>query len=309
MVSKSDLLNMVDADGEPYNAHLPVTDNGKTFCGTVKDDNNPYSVWSVSPPKLQDAIDRAPADLYLLAENQIAPMVGFDARLRTLRVSFQREYERVITHFQRTGQLQTMKLNNIFGGIVSDATFYRMLQKPECVVYMTMPLVDYFDSLKALSTTMLERYDEIIRSPVVDKDGKLMVGAARVVLEAMNAVEDRIFGKALQRMSGEIKSVNVTVPVPPRSLGKTTDILLTLERRVKELSAELYGMRKEGDVGQLNSTSDNTSQRSPDGRILHRENVLPGWSERRPDTECEVIDAASSDCTGCAEETEGDSDS
>lgn len=307
MAEMPDKLVVQPSEQDEHVAHIPVTDNGRTFCGTVKDSNNPYSVWSVSPPKLQDAIDRTPADLYLYNESQLSSMTGHDPRLRTLRVSFQREYERVITYFQRTGQLTQMKMTNIWGGLCSESMWHRFLSKPECVVYMTMPVVDYFDSLKALSMTMLQRYDEILRAPVVDKDGKLIVGAAKVVLEAMNSIEDRIYGKALQRMSGEMKSVQVTVPVPPRSLAKTTDIMITLERRVKELSAELYGIRKTADMGQLGAETPYAASLNPEGRIIHREALGPGWTDRRPDTECEVIDATPSDSTGSAGETEGDS--
>lgn len=265
---------------EGHVAHIPVAANGKPFCATVKDHNNPYSVWSVSPPRMRDAIDTAPDDLYLLEESAINKKIGNDPRCRTLRISFQREYERVLTYFQRTGVTPIMRMTNVFGGICSEPAFSKLIKRPEVVVFLTMPIVDYFDSLGALQMTMLQRYQEILNAKVVDKDGKLIVGAARVVLEAIRGIEDRVLGKAVQRISSEMKSVQVTVPVAPRSLGQTTDMMLDMERRIKELSAELYGVRMLGE-GDQRAKAVYPQDLCPQNRINIVEVGRPGWTERK----------------------------
>lgn len=302
-------LALVEVDCEENVAHVPVSDNGKVHCASIKDKDNPYSVYSLSPRVMREALLAVPDEFFLLDEQQLSKMACADARLRTMRVTLQREYERVITYFQRTGQLHAMRMTNIFGGIITEPTFYKMIRKPENLAYMTMPIVDYHDSLKSLSLTILQRYDEILNVRLVDDKGNLKVGTARVVLEAMRGIEDRVWGKALQRISAETKSVQITVPVPERSMGRTTDMMLSLEQRVKELSAELYGVRKLGEPGQLNVSSWE-SARSPESYITEKENRSPGWTERRlkakegevvdgtPDTEESDREATSSDGLG-----------
>jgi hypothetical protein len=252
MDSEPEVLTPTVVDDDEQNlAHIPIAENGKAYCSGVKDMNNPYSVWSVSHPSVKRALERTPDDLFLLDDNHLAKMAGADPRLRTLRMAFQREYERVILAAQRTGTLGVMKKSNIFGGIVSEQTFTRLVSRPECLAYMTMPVVDYHDSLKALSMAILQRYDEILHAPLYDKKGNFKSNIAEVVLKAIRAVEDRVWGQSVQRVSSESKSLMVSIPTPMRSVQKTTDMMLTLEARVNELQAELYGVRKLGEPGQI----------------------------------------------------------
>jgi hypothetical protein len=269
-------------DQEEHRAHIPVTDNGKAYCSTVKDHDNPYSVWSLSCQSMRDAIDRTPDDLFLLDEQKLTVMVNHDARLNVLRMSFHREYERVMAVFQRTGNITLLRMSNIYGGICCGATFDRYLRRPECLVYLTLPMVDFYDGLKSLGNTLLSRYEEILRAPLYDKKGNFNSRTAEVVLKAMKSVEDRVYGQSIQRVSSESKSVQVTVPVPTRSVPKTTDMMLVLEHRVKELSAELYGIRRLGEQGQLALADESRNNATPDRWEANRLAVDgERWVEKR----------------------------
>jgi hypothetical protein len=260
-------------------AHVPISENGKPYCMTVKDKNNPYSVVSRCSGKLKDAIESIPDELFLLDDQRLSVMCNADHRLKMLRVAFHREYERVILMFQRTGYLGTINASAVFGGICSFNAWTRILDYPEKMAYLTSPIVDYYDGLKSLQSTILERYQELLTAPVFDGKGKFLVGNARVVLAAVMAVEDRIFGKAVQRVSSESKSLNVTVPVASRSIPETADKMLRLEERIKELQAELYGVRKLGEPGQYGA-HEAEHKLSPDAYVKSRESYVPGWSER-----------------------------
>lgn len=269
---------------EEHHAHIPVTDNGRAYCSTVKDHDNPYSVWSLANERLKDCIDRSPDDLFLLDEQVLMNMINRDARLTTIRMSFHREYERVMALFQRTGKLQVLRASNIYGGICSQKVYERYLTRPECLVYMTLPVVDFHDGLKALSATLLNRYDEILKAPLYDKKGNFSAKTAEVVLKAMKSVEDRVWGQSIQRVSSESKSVQVTVPIPGRSVQKTTDLMLVLDHRVKELQAELYGIRRLGEMGHQGA-NDNRKTSSPqrwiDGTSDSQYDPSEDWEAKR----------------------------
>lgn len=275
----ADQAEVVTPD-EGHAAHVPVAANGKAFCGTVKDRTNPYSVWSVSPAKLRDAIDLTSEDFYLLDEQVLAKMVGPDARIRLLRISFQREYERVISYYQRTGMLGLMKMSLIYGGICTQVAFDKLIARPLVMTYLTVPLADYFDSLGALQMQMLQRYQEILNAPILDKNGDLHVGRARLVLEAIRGIEDRVLGKAVQRISSENKSVQVVVPHTDRTMLQTTDMMLDMERRIKELTSELYGVRQLAE-GDQRGKAKTAAERSPENLIANIEAHRPGWTERK----------------------------
>lgn len=255
MATESEVVTpSVVNDDEQNLAHIPIAENGKAYCSGVKDKNNPYSVWSVSGPSMKAALERTPDDLFLLDEAHLGNLAGADARIRTLRMAFQREYERVILIAQRTGSLGVMRKSNIFGGIVSEGVFTRLVSRPECLAYMTIPIVDYHDSLKSLSLAILQRYDEILHAPLYDKKGNFKSTNAEVVLKAIRAVEDRVWGQSVQRVSSESKTLTVALPSPTRSVQKTTDMMLSLEARVNELQAELYGVRRLGEPGQMEAS-------------------------------------------------------
>lgn len=304
-----DSRDLTVTDGEEHHAHIPVTDNGKAYCGTVKDKGNPFSVWSVGSEAIKHAIERCPDDLFLLDDNQLSKMADADHRLRTMRVAFQREYERVITYYQRTGQVGVMRNSNIYGGIVGDVTYRRWLERPEVIAYLSAPVVDYHDSLKALSTTILQRYSEILNAPLTDSKGRFSAATARVVLEAIKAVEDRVWGQSVQRVSSESKSVQVTVPVPTRGVAKTTDMMLVMEQKIRELQAELYGVRKLGEPGQYDAGG-YEDNRSPDAweanRILVKGEKWPEKAAKRLAKDGEVILDAASDAEGTADQAEDD---
>lgn len=195
----------------------------------IYDEGDPYSVVNLVTERVREAMLRVPADTHALSEGQLRQIVAPTHTDDSLRVSFWREYEKCVAF-----GLKRITATSIFSGICTEGYFFKLLDNPEKVAWLVRPVQAYQKHVEALLFRGLSRVEEIVNAEITDKDGKLDVKRARLVLEAVVMLDNRAKGMAVQKVQKESKSLKVSVTAPPAKVIPQTPIE-QLRARVAEL--------------------------------------------------------------------------
>ncbi len=198
--------------------------------------------------RLQEAIIEVPEKYWDMDEGELNNCAKYTQTDKGLRFSFWREIERVWARREK-GNKSTITAEMVYLGVCSRGYFYNtFLKKPNKVAWMVCPMQRYEKRLEVILSGLHERVYEITELPVykTDRNGNKVPDAstAKVILEAVKMVEDRLLGSAVQRTV--TKNQNEIVK-------KKDDLLLPadVDKRIKELEALIKKPQQlviEGDV-------------------------------------------------------------
>lgn len=181
------------------------------------------------------AIISVPPHLALLTEPELFRKVNPSPMDYALRVSFWKEYERIMLNGSGiiSGTAVCM-------GICTPNQFYNMLKKPERVAWLIKPKQTYAKEMEAILSRGTERLWELIELPIYNKKGEPSGEIAKIVLQAIKQVEDRVKGMAVQR------SMNVNAQVVGSEAIRSIESMEQVNARIKELEGVISDSDKPG---------------------------------------------------------------
>ncbi len=145
---------------------------------------------------------------------------------KLLRVALWEEFSRT----QRDGD--SMIARRVWLGICSEQYFLRLLKKDDKVAFLACPIHNYDLTNKLLLHTGQQKLIEIMEADIKDKNGKLDIKAASVVIKAYKMIEDRVKGGAVQRVQTQSQSLPA-----PQSLEEINAEIARLESNTIETQA------------------------------------------------------------------------
>jgi len=148
-----------------------------------------------------------------------------------LRFSFWDEHARAI----ETGQ--SMKLTRVFAGIISEETFYEnYLASPEKMAYLMNIPPAYKMAAQEILITGMERLRDIIELPLMDSKGRVQGAVVSAILKAVDMLDKRINGMALQKIAVHQHSTSGgDMPTPELA----HDQVELLEKQIAELRKKM----------------------------------------------------------------------
>ncbi len=192
---------------------------------------------------LNDALRRAvvsvPTHLIFLSERELFRKINPTPLDYALRVSFWREYERIMLN----GGSELMTAASVCNGICTPNQFYNLLKKPERVAWMIKPKQSYQKEMEAILSRGTERLWELMELPIYSQDGKPSADIARIVLQAIKQVEDRVKGMAVQR------SMTVTANVQSSQAMRSIESMEEINARIKQLEGVINASEQPGGSG------------------------------------------------------------
>lgn len=188
----------------------------------------------VSDP-LKRAIVNVPTHLIFLTEAELFRKVNPNPLDYALRVSFWSEYERVMLN----GGRELITAAGVCRGICPPNSFYNMLKDPERTAWIIKPKQSYSREMEAILSRGTERLWELMELPIYNSDGKPNADVARIVLQAIKQVEDRVKGMAVQR------SMTVTTQIQG-SRTAAIESMEDLDKRIKQLEGAINDAESPG---------------------------------------------------------------
>lgn len=235
----------------------------------VFDKKNPYSVINVVNDTLLKAIKNVPHEVILLDEVDLRKRVSPETVDYVLRISFWREYTRIITEARKTGTLKKMTCANVYTGLTSDAYFYKRIMKyPTRMGYMITPMPKYINRMEALIMRFVERLDEIVEIPFYDKkpggSKKPNQANIRIFMDAFKYLDERIKGGTVKRIESKNMNVNLsTTQLPETATPKMID---KMSDEIKKLEAELHVATNGGGDGNSDNKDLSNEENKDNGR-------------------------------------------
>lgn len=186
---------------------------------------------------------------FYMTEWEIKNKVKPTPTLYALRVSFWREFERVAWRGEKT-----VTPASVFGGICGETFFYNKVLKDQgLVAWMIRPVQGYQREMEAILHRCTERLWELIDLPIKNSKGQVDPRVAKIVLDVIGQVENRVKGMAIQRTEAKSLSVNV---VTRSKLNAKMETVEALDQRIKQLEAELNETPVDGATAALEPRAD-----------------------------------------------------
>lgn len=163
------------------------------------------------PDKLRESINSIPPELLEMSDEDMRNEFRPTMVEEKLRTSFWRQ----VNGLERTGK--SFKTSDLCRDVCNEAYFYqRVLTNPKKMAYMIQPITKYEVQTEALLNVGMSRLEQIITMDITtprkqfagyDRDGKEKFEyknivdpiKAKVLLDAINKLEDRVKGSAVQR--------------------------------------------------------------------------------------------------------------
>ena len=199
------------------------------------------------PERLRDSINSIPAELLEMSDEQMREEFRPTMVDEKLRTSFWRQ----VNNLERTGK--PFKANELCRDVCNEAYFYnRVMHNPKKMAYMIQPITKYDVQTEVLLYVGMSRLEQIITMDITtpkkqfagyDRDGKEKFEyknvvdpiKAKVLLDAINKLEDRVKGSAVQRtvnvnaktesepVAYDIESINDSITKLKNKLGVNDD--------------------------------------------------------------------------------------
>lgn len=141
-----------------------------------------------------------------------------------------------IRKYAATGTPTT--LSDLTAGICHYDYMNKKLRNADWTTWVCLPVRDYQSALEPLLLGAGAIYEQVLRAPIVDADGRLNVSAAKVVLATIARLEDRVYGGVVQRAVNVNRNAD---PAGPAGAGQGAggpsrqDRLAELDRKLAEL--------------------------------------------------------------------------
>lgn len=226
--------------GRKPNTKRPPAGSHHTAAFSVFDADNHRAIINLVPDSLRDALlplrERF-SEMQQKPEAGIRNLVKPDERDERLRLNFWDEYN------YATQIDSEIRINQVLQGVCSVECWYEFyLKSPLKLIWMLTPPKYYSQSMKFILNMGLDRLTEMMSAKVVDKDGKLDVRAAGVILKAFHLVDLRVKGAIAQKVTIDQRTMNLNAEVNAEHMARlqmdelrnlSPDELLELEERAK----------------------------------------------------------------------------
>ena len=176
------------------------------------------------PPAARRAAGKIPVSVLRMDPLELRRKVKPSPFMEALRTSFWAEYHAC------TKNARGMNMARVYGPIISQFYWNRILENPVLTAFVMTPPADYHNSVRSLLRLSLERMHEIMNLPLYDKKGNIDVNIAKLVLKAHEVVMYREMGAPVQ------KSLSIS-----KTIGENPDEASTAERG--EISARMSDMK------------------------------------------------------------------
>lgn len=171
-----------------------------------------------------DLVDKTPAELVEMFKKS---NIKLSETIETLRDSFWLEYDRAVQSGRR------MMMENIYYDICLERTFRDIYSHPLKLAYITSPIIKYDARLSSLlRINSISIIKEILEAPMYDENGKLDDKIAKLKLSAINSLQDRTLGTAIQK--SEVKQMTVNI-----DSGSSARSVEEIQKRIAEVEKEL----------------------------------------------------------------------
>jgi len=204
--------------------------------------------------RLAEAIKSIPHEYLLMTENELANKIKPTYVDRGLRVSFWREFERALATHRQNGAPKKITCTMIFQGFCSYQYFYdKFLKDPLRLAWMLTPMLDYQERLEVILSGLHEKLYEISDIEIYKlKTGRngtckreIHIPAAKLVMEAIKMIEDRVLGTAIQRTSQTNKNLNISGKIEKEAIKVLPS---DVDKRIAELEKKLANPVIEGAI-------------------------------------------------------------
>ncbi len=138
-----------------------------------------------------------------------------------------------IRKYAATGTATT--LADVTAGICHYDYMNKKLRNADWTTWVCLPVRDYQSALEPLLLGAGAIYEQVLKAPITDEEGRLNVSAAKVVLATLARLEDRVYGGVVQRAVTVNKNADAGAPA---GAGQGTDHrsrIEELDRRLAEL--------------------------------------------------------------------------
>lgn len=170
----------------------------------IFDPKNAESIVALSPTKLANAIKCVPTGFLEMNREELEVEINPSKTDKAIKIAFWREYNRsrlTDTHISMRG---------ICNGICQEAYLYhKFLPSSKKIAWMLQANLSDEIGMQIMYEKSMDRLDEILHSDMSDKNGRLDARRAEVVLKAIQLIENRVKGLAIQRT--ESKNLNVKI--------------------------------------------------------------------------------------------------
>src|SRR5690606_34169820 len=99
-----------------------------------------------------------------------------------------------IRQWDAAGREKPVTPGEVFAGICTATYWNRIIKNPDIVAWLVSPMQDYQAALGPLLHCGLDRYREILSASLLNDDGKLDVARAKLVVQVLSRIEDRVMG-------------------------------------------------------------------------------------------------------------------
>lgn len=213
-------------------AEEPIADVHVPQGPTSLQGDETFSLLNFVGDRLREAIAAIPEHILDIEEKQLKDAVKPTQVDHSLRVSFWREYEKVV--WTGAGKITSI---SVFAGICSNSYWYnKFLKNPRKVAWLVRPLQAYTREMESILHRGTERLWELMEIPI-KVQGKFSARNAEILLKTIKQVEDRVKGMAVQRKESKTLRVNLSAKSPQAVEGNDA-----MEARIRQLEAELGEM-------------------------------------------------------------------
>jgi hypothetical protein len=169
-------------------------------------------------------VDKTPAELEEMFKKN---GLKLSETIETLRDAFWLEYDRAVQSGRK------MMTENIYYDICLERTFRDIYSHPLKLAYITSPIIKYDARLSSLlRINSISIIKEILEAPMYDENGNLNDKIAKLKLSAINSLQDRTLGTAIQKSEVKQMTVNIDSGTSARSVEE-------IQKRIAEVEKEL----------------------------------------------------------------------
>ena len=210
-------------------AHVENTELLSVFRGVDKQKD----LLEMLPQKMKRAIEALPKEYLALAPEQLQELIKRDAKNKKqltttdhrLRLSLWQCYDAAFA------TKKEMHMRHVFSGICSGDYFYDVLKHPHKLAWLICPIPDYLKASEECLLLSTERVRELLTIPMVDKDGKVNVQVANLILKAHQMLDTRVKGAIVHKAQIHTVTENITPPKEELSLEEMQEKIKLLEEK------------------------------------------------------------------------------
>jgi len=196
---------------------------------------NPSSFYNKVSPRFQEALDGIPDEYLVKDESELVEEIRPNQTVNCLRFRLWEEYNKAMDR-----KKSDVRIAAICRGICATNYFYKaVLRNKKVLAYLLVPPKDYEDAANEALMLGLTQVRRILHFPLWDKDGKPDSKVARLQLDVVKMLDNRLRGAPTQRIEQKTLQANVDISE------------IAQELTMKDIEAKLRKLRGEEEKNEL----------------------------------------------------------